>query len=154
MCVKRQPLRLVLCVLSYLPFAMYQAVLLTPRTCTAKLPLPSDSPTGMQGLAAIRAPPRPLGHAVKKTMNLNAIGKGLQSLVRADPDVVYDAMRVTVWGRWFLMVFVLFLTVYQPGREDLEFPDPHLLLHVLMNLGPLVFNGLAHHRLLTNRLVT
>ena len=30
--------------------------------------------------------------------DLNIIGKRLQSLVQADPDVVYDAMRVTVWG--------------------------------------------------------
>ena len=82
------------------------------------------------------------------------IGKGLQSLVRADPDVVYDAMRVTVWGRWFLLLVVFLLTVYRPGHEGLEFPDPHLLLHLLMNLAPVVLNGLAHFRLLTNRPVT
>ena len=78
----------------------------------------------------------------------------MQSFVRADPDVVHDAMRVTVWGRWFLLLVVFFLTVYRPGHEGLEFPAPHLLLHVLMNLAPLVFNGLAHYRLLTKRPVT
>ena len=93
--------------------------------------------------------------------DIQAIGKGMQSLVRADPDVVYDAMRVTVWGRWFLLLVVVFLTVYRPGHEypgDLSFPPSslllHLLVHALMNLVPLVYNGLAHYRLLTNRPVT
>ena len=78
----------------------------------------------------------------------------LQSLVRADPDVVHDAMRVTVWGRWFLLLVVFVLTVYRPGHEGLAFPDPHLALHALMNVLPLVFNGLVHYRLLTKRPVT
>ena len=86
--------------------------------------------------------------------DLLAIGKGLQSLVGADPDVVYDAMRVTVWGRWFLLFVVLLLTLYRPGHEGLTFPAPHLLLHLLMTLVPMGFNGLAHFRLLTNRRVT
>ena len=85
--------------------------------------------------------------------DFHTIGKGLQSLVRADPDVVYDAIRVTVWGRWFLLL-TFFLTVYRPGHEGLGFLSPHLHLHLLMNLAPVVFNGLAHFRLLTKRPLT
>ena len=85
---------------------------------------------------------------------IHAIGTGVQGLLRADPDVVRDAMRVTVWGRWFLLLVVLFLTVYRPGHEDLGPLDAHMVLHVLMNLAPAFFNGLAHHRLLTKRPVT
>ena len=85
----------------------------------------------------------------------------LQSFFRADPDVVHDAIRVTVWGRWFLLLVVLFLSLYRPGHG---FPDAgeslplplllHLALHLLMNLVPLFFNGLTHYRLLTNRPLT
>ena len=86
--------------------------------------------------------------------NVEGMGELLQSFVRADPDVVHDAIRVTVWGRWFLLFVVFLLTVYRPGHEDLEYPLLHLLLHLLMNLLPAVFNGLAHYRLLTKRQVT
>ena len=83
-----------------------------------------------------------------------AVQRWVMGGVPADPDVVRDAMRVTVWGRWFLLLVVFLLTVYRPGHEGLEFPAPHLLMHLLMNLAPLVFNGIAHYRLLTNRRVT
>ena len=83
-----------------------------------------------------------------------AVQRWVMGGVPADPDVVRDAMKVTVWGRWFLLLVVFLLTVYRPGHEGLEFPAPHLLLHLLMNLAPLVFNGIAHYRLLTNRRVT
>ena len=85
----------------------------------------------------------------------------LQSFFRADPDVVHDAIRVTVWGRWFLLLVVLFLSLYHPGHglpdAGESLPTPlllHLALHLLMNLVPLFFNGLTHYRLLTNRPLT
>ncbi len=88
--------------------------------------------------------------------DLQSTGERLKSFVRADPEVVHDAMRVTVWGRWFLLIVFLFLSFYRPGHElpeDLEYlPLPllmHLVLHLLMHLAPLVLNGLAHYRLLT-----
>ena len=84
----------------------------------------------------------------------HALGSGLRSLVHADPEIVYDAMRVTVWGRWFLLLVVLFLTLYRPGHEDIGLLAPHSLLHLLMNLVPAVCNGAAHYRLLTNNPVT
>lgn len=81
------------------------------------------------------------------------MGMRLLGLIRADPEVVHDAITVTVWGRWLLLLVVLILTVYGHGRE---FPEDlqHLLQHLLMNLAPLVINGLAHYRLLTNRPVS
>ncbi len=85
----------------------------------------------------------------------------LQSFVRADPDVVYDAVRVTVWGRWFLLLVIILMTFYRPGHQfphDIEHLAPPLLthwaLHLVIVLVPLVGNGLAHHRLRTNRPVT
>ena len=85
----------------------------------------------------------------------------MQQFVRADPDVVHDAVRVTVWGRWFLLLVIVLMTVYRPGHEfpeDIEhLPLPlltHLLVHLLIILVPLVFNGLAHYLLLTNRPLT
>ena len=85
----------------------------------------------------------------------------LQSFFQADPDVVHDAIRVTVWGRWFLLLVVLFLSLYRPGHEfpgaGESLPLPlllHLALHLLMNLVPLAVNGLTHYRLLTNRPLT
>ena len=86
----------------------------------------------------------------------------MQSFFRADPGVVRDAVRVTVWGRWFLLSVVAVLTVYHPGHhvfpEDGEFPPlpllMHLALHLLIILVLLVLNGLAHYRLLTKRRVT
>ena len=85
----------------------------------------------------------------------------LQSFFRSDPDVVHDAIRVTVWGRWFLLLVVLLLSLYRPGHEfpgaGEALPLPlllHLSLHLLMNLVPLCFNGLTHFRLQTNRPLT
>ena len=83
-----------------------------------------------------------------------ATSRRLKSLVRADPDVVHDAVRVTVWGRWFLLAVALLLTVYRPGHEGLGLLAPHVLLHLAMNLVPMGVNGLAHARLRTNRPVT
>ena len=75
--------------------------------------------------------------------------------------MVRDAVRVTVWGRWFLLIVIVMLTIYRPGHElseDLDhLPLPlltHLLVHLLIIVVPVVCNALAHHRLLTNRPVT
>ena len=87
-------------------------------------------------------------------MTDSQVGKRLRSLVRADPDVVHDAVRITVWGRWLLLVVVFVLTVYRPGHEGLGLLAPHVLLHVAMNVAPAVLNGVAHYRLVTGRPVT
>ena len=76
-------------------------------------------------------------------------GNWLERLFGADPDVVRHAVKVTVWGRWLVLLVVLFQLVYRPR---FWFPDDmeHLFLHGML----LVVNGLVHHRLLTNRPVT
>ena len=72
----------------------------------------------------------------------------LQRLVRADPDVVHNTVRITVWGRWLLLSIVVLPTVYRPGHvlpEGLALPPPplltHVALHLLIILAPLVVNG-------------
>ena len=107
----------------------------------------SESRTAAHGAATDRLPDVPM-------RDENTERSWLRSFVRADPDVVHDAIRVTVWGRWFLLLVVFVLTVYRPGHEGLGLLAPHLALHVLMNLVPLVFNGLVHFRLLTKRPLT
>ena len=67
----------------------------------------------------------------------------------SDPDVVLYAARISVWGRWFVLLVGVFLLAYRPGfwyPGDIEF----LALPVLVAVP----NGLVHHRLLTNRPVT
>ena len=82
------------------------------------------------------------------------MSRRLQPFVQADPYVVRQAVRVTVWGRWFLLLVMVFLTLYRPGSwypEDLGREAAHLLMHGLLHLVLLVLNGLVHYRLLTNR---
>ena len=66
-----------------------------------------------------------------------------------DPDVVLHAAKISVWGRWFMWLFVVFQMTYRPGfwyPEHIEFlPVPVLLL---------LLNSLVHYRLLTDRPVT
>ena len=77
------------------------------------------------------------------------MGNRLERALRADPDAVRHAVRVSVWGRWFGLLVVAFQSAYGSG---LWFPDDieHLYLHGTL----MVFNGLVHYWLLTNRPVT
>ena len=76
-------------------------------------------------------------------------GNPLERLFRADPDVVRHAVRVTVWGRWIVLLVAVFQMVYRPG---FWFPDD--IEHVFLHGALMVFNGLVHYRVLTNRPVT
>ena len=88
------------------------------------------------------------GMAMLRT-GLSAMQSRVLRAVRADPDVVPYAAKVSVWMRWlFLLVGVVELAY----RPELWFATdkPYLFLSV-----PLVaFNGFVHYRLLTNRTVT
>ena len=78
-----------------------------------------------------------------------ALTKRLSSAIRADPDVILYAARVSVWGRWLIWLVSVFNLTYRPADW---YPSEigHAFLHV-----PLVtLNGLVHFRLLTNRPVT
>ena len=80
---------------------------------------------------------------------LEAIQKWATPGTFTDPDVVLYAARFFVWGRWFIWLVGVCLLAYRPGfwyPDDIEFLSISVLLGML--------NGLAHHRLLTNRPVT
>ena len=79
----------------------------------------------------------------------HTIRNRLERLFRSDPDVVRHAVKVTVWGRWFVLVVVVIQMVYRPS---FWFPDD--IEHVFLHGALVVFNGLLHYRLLTNRPVT
>ena len=80
------------------------------------------------------------------------LGNGLRAwalrAVQADPDVMLFAARVSVWGRWFLLLIGAFEVAYRPSLwypSDIEY----------LLLGPplLAFNGFVHYRLRTKRMV-
>lgn len=66
-----------------------------------------------------------------------------------DPDVAEYVARVSVWGRWFVGVVVVFDLAHRPAGwypEDIAYLYP---------LAPwAILNGLVHYRLLTKRPVT
>ena len=73
----------------------------------------------------------------------------LQRFVRVEPDVARHAVRVTVWGRWFMLLIGVVHLVYPAGFEY-----PHDVEHAVLLVPLAVLNGLVHHRLLTNRSAT
>ena len=78
-----------------------------------------------------------------------AMQSRIMRAVRADPDVVPYAAKVSVWMRWLLLLVGVVELAYRP---ELWFATdkPYLFLSV-----PLVaFNGFVHYRLRTNRTVT
>ena len=81
--------------------------------------------------------------------SMGAVRKWVMPGALNDPDVILYAVKVSVWGRWFVWLVAVFELAYRPSfwyPEDIEF----LLIPVLM----FMVNGLVHHRLLTNRPVT
>ena len=81
--------------------------------------------------------------------DLGAIAKRFSPAICADPDVVPYAARVSVWGRWFVVLVGAFEIAYRPG---FWYPDN---VGAVLLLAPLAtLNGLIHFRLLTNRPVT
>ena len=79
----------------------------------------------------------------------HSIENRLQRLFQADPDVVRHAVRVSVWGRWYIWVVGAVMLAYRPG---LWFPEN--LGFGVLNVLLAATNGIVHHRLLTNRPVT
>ena len=80
---------------------------------------------------------------------IEAIQKWVTPGTLTDPDVFLYAARISVWGRWFVWLVVVFLLAYRPGfwyPEDIEYLSIPVLLGMV--------NGLVHYRLLTNRPVT
>ncbi len=67
----------------------------------------------------------------------------------AEPDVVLYAAYVTVWGRWLVLLVVVFLLAYRAG-----FWYPEQVELIFLQVPLVVLNGLVHHRLLTGRPLT
>ena len=81
--------------------------------------------------------------------DMGAITKRFSPAMWADPDVVPYAARVSVWGRWFVVLVGAFEIAYRPG-----FWYPDNVGAVLLMVPLATFNGSVHFRLLTNRPVT
>ena len=77
------------------------------------------------------------------------MGNRLERLFRADPDVVRHAVRVSVWGRWYIWLVGALMLAH---RSDLWFPENFGF--GVLNVVLAAINGVVHHRLLTNRPVT
>ena len=80
---------------------------------------------------------------------IEAVKKMLMPGILSYPDVVLYATSISVWGRWFIWLMVVFLLAYRPGTwypDDIEYLAVPLLLFMV--------NGLVHFRLLTNRPIT
>ena len=80
-------------------------------------------------------------------------GAGLRSrvlrAVRADPDVMLYAARVSVWARWLLMLVAVVELAYRP---ELWFATDKEYLFLSLPLP--AFNGFLHYRLRRDRAVT
>ena len=81
--------------------------------------------------------------------DMGAITKRFSPAIWADPDVVPYAARVSVWGRWFVVLVGAFEIAYRPG-----FWYPNDWGFVLLLATLVTLNGSVHFRLLTNRPVT
>ena len=69
--------------------------------------------------------------------------------VRADPDVMLYAARVSVWARWLGWLVGVFELAYRPGlwyATDKEY--------LFLSVPLLAFNGFVHYRLRRDRAVT
>ena len=66
-----------------------------------------------------------------------------------DPDVVPYSAKVTIWGRWLILLAASILLAYRPSTW---YPDD--IEHVFLHMSAVVLNGVVHYRLLTNRSVT
>ena len=81
--------------------------------------------------------------------DVHTIRNRLEWLFRADPDVVRHAVRVSVWGRWFIWLVGAVMLVRRP---ELWYPED--IGFVFLNVSLAAINGVVHYRLLTNRPVT
>ncbi len=81
------------------------------------------------------------------------VGAGLRRwflrAVRADPDVLLFAARVSVWGRWLVWLVAVVEQAYRPA---LWFAADKENLH--LHLPVIAFNGFVHYRLWRDRAVT
>ena len=100
-------------------------------------PTPAASQRGLRGWAS---GPAMLGAELRRRV-LRA--------VRADPDVMLYAARVSVWARWLGWLVGVFQLAYRPAlwfATDKEY--------LFLSVPLLAFNGFVHYRLRRDRAVT
>ncbi len=73
----------------------------------------------------------------------------LTPVALSEPDVVAYATRISLWGRWFIWIVVVFLAAYRP-----DFWYPERAETVALPMLQLLVNGLLHHRLRTGKPIT
>ncbi len=73
----------------------------------------------------------------------------LTPVTLSEPDVVAYATRVSLWGRWFIWIVVIFLAAYRP-----DFWYPERAETVALPILQLLANGLLHYRLRTRKPIT
>ncbi|MDE2744684.1 MAG: sensor histidine kinase [Chloroflexota bacterium] len=78
-----------------------------------------------------------------------AVRNGLTPGSLGDPDVVLYAIRISLWGRWFIWLVVVFLTAYRPS-----FWYPDMAEALVLPILQLLVNGLVHYRLRQRRPIT
>ena len=106
-------------------------------------------PGGSYGMVWTARPFAPARLVDMPMKDLNIMRQRLQRFALADADVVLYAAKVTVWGRWFILLCVAFLLAHRP---DLWYPED--TEHLILQAPLLLLNGLVHYRLLSNRPVT
>ncbi len=75
--------------------------------------------------------------------------RSLAPVTLSEPDVVLYATWISIWGRWFVWLVVVFMLAYRPG---FWYPD-HAEFVALPTLQ-LLINGLVHFQLLSRRQIT
>ena len=67
----------------------------------------------------------------------------------SEPEVILYATRISLWGRWFIWLVVVFLTAYRPS-----FWYPDMTEALALPILQLLVNGLVHYRLHKRRPIT
>ncbi|MYJ58243.1 MAG: hypothetical protein F4088_05100 [Chloroflexi bacterium] len=83
---------------------------------------------------------RAVGYAVRRSLTPGSL---------SEPGVVLYATRISLWGRWFIWLVVVFLTAYRPS-----FWYPDMAEALVLPILQLLVNGLVHYRLRKRRPIT
>ena len=81
--------------------------------------------------------------------DIGTITKRFSPATWANPDVVPYGAKISVWGRWFVLLLAVFQFTYRPS-----FWYPESVEYLLPLLSLAMLNGVVHYRLLTDRPVT
>ena len=80
---------------------------------------------------------------------LRSIPARLAPVTLSEPDVILYATWISIWGRWFVWLVVVFMLAYRPA-----FWYPDRVEAVALPILQLLVNGLIHYRLLKRRPIT